>query len=175
MSAVPHHLQRRFEQKWAARFGPPPAAINAPKNVGSKAAPAPPAGRRGVRQKPKETPAGVKPSRRSLRPAFPAHAGTSAAYRFSTAMEEHVLAATAVPLNETVAFGRIEPLHCPGCHLQPLKNSVGSQPSLNAPCPARKLAVVGSMKRKKKFKPTLLRRSAPMSEPESEISDPPQV
>jgi hypothetical protein len=41
MSAIPLHLQRRFEQKWASRFGPP-VTINPLKNVGAKAAPATP-------------------------------------------------------------------------------------------------------------------------------------
>jgi hypothetical protein len=35
MSAIPLHLQRRFEQKWAARFVPPVAAV-APKSIASK-------------------------------------------------------------------------------------------------------------------------------------------
>jgi hypothetical protein len=58
MSAIPLHLQRRFEQKWAARFSPPPAAVNAPKNVGPKATPTTPTGRRGARQMPKKSPPG---------------------------------------------------------------------------------------------------------------------
>jgi hypothetical protein len=32
MSAIPLHLQRRFEQRWAARFVPPVAAV-APKSI----------------------------------------------------------------------------------------------------------------------------------------------
>jgi len=32
MSAIPLHLQRRFEQKWAARFVPPVASV-APKSI----------------------------------------------------------------------------------------------------------------------------------------------
>jgi hypothetical protein len=36
MTAIPLHLQRRFEQRWASRFTPPAASI-APKNVGTKA------------------------------------------------------------------------------------------------------------------------------------------
>jgi hypothetical protein len=36
MSAIPIHLQRRFEQRWASRFGLPVAAT-APKNIGMKA------------------------------------------------------------------------------------------------------------------------------------------
>jgi hypothetical protein len=32
MSAIPLHLQRRFEQRWAARFVPP-AASTAPKSI----------------------------------------------------------------------------------------------------------------------------------------------
>jgi hypothetical protein len=35
MSAIPLHLQRRCEQKWAARFVPPVAA-GAPKSIVSK-------------------------------------------------------------------------------------------------------------------------------------------
>jgi hypothetical protein len=35
MSAIPLHVQRRFEQKWASRFGLP-VAVNALKNVGVK-------------------------------------------------------------------------------------------------------------------------------------------
>jgi hypothetical protein len=35
MSAIPLHLQRRFEQRWAARFVPADAA--APKRIGPKA------------------------------------------------------------------------------------------------------------------------------------------
>jgi hypothetical protein len=36
MSAIPLHLQRRFEQRWASRFTHPTAST-APKNVGTKA------------------------------------------------------------------------------------------------------------------------------------------
>jgi len=32
MSPIPLHLQRRFEQRWAARFAPPVAAA-APKSI----------------------------------------------------------------------------------------------------------------------------------------------
>jgi hypothetical protein len=35
MSAIPLHLQRRLEQRWAARFDPPVAAV-APKSTVSK-------------------------------------------------------------------------------------------------------------------------------------------
>jgi hypothetical protein len=35
MSAIPLHLQRRFEQRWAARFVPPVASA-APKSIGLK-------------------------------------------------------------------------------------------------------------------------------------------
>ena len=35
MSAIPLHLQRRFEQRWASRFGLPVEAT-APKNIGMK-------------------------------------------------------------------------------------------------------------------------------------------
>jgi hypothetical protein len=35
MSAIPLYLQRRFEQRWAARFVPP-AASTAPKSINSK-------------------------------------------------------------------------------------------------------------------------------------------
>jgi hypothetical protein len=38
MSAIPLHLQRRFEQRWASRFTLP-VASNAPRNVGTKATP----------------------------------------------------------------------------------------------------------------------------------------
>jgi hypothetical protein len=37
MSAIPLHLQRRFEQRWAARFVSP-AASAAPKSIGLKGA-----------------------------------------------------------------------------------------------------------------------------------------
>jgi hypothetical protein len=37
MSDIPVHLQRRFEQRWAARFGPP-APSTAPKNLDLKRA-----------------------------------------------------------------------------------------------------------------------------------------
>ena len=36
MSAIPLHLQRRFEQRWASRFALPVVAV-ASKNVGTKA------------------------------------------------------------------------------------------------------------------------------------------
>jgi hypothetical protein len=55
MSAIPLHLQRRFEQRWASRFTLP-AASNAPKNVGAKTAPLT-MGRRAPRQRPKKNPA----------------------------------------------------------------------------------------------------------------------
>jgi hypothetical protein len=50
MSIIPLHLQRRFEQRWAARFGSLviPAA---PKNVGLKGSPV---NMRRSRQKPKK-------------------------------------------------------------------------------------------------------------------------
>jgi hypothetical protein len=35
MSSIPLHLQRRFEQRWAARFVPP-AACTAPKSLDLK-------------------------------------------------------------------------------------------------------------------------------------------
>jgi hypothetical protein len=35
MSDIPLHLQRRFEQRWAARFVPP-AASTAPKSINLK-------------------------------------------------------------------------------------------------------------------------------------------
>jgi hypothetical protein len=35
MSAIPLHLQRRFEQRWAARFISPVASV-APKRIGLK-------------------------------------------------------------------------------------------------------------------------------------------
>jgi hypothetical protein len=55
MSAIPLHLQRRFEQKWAFRFGPP-VAVNPPKNVGAKTVPITPTGRGSARQRPKKAP-----------------------------------------------------------------------------------------------------------------------
>jgi hypothetical protein len=55
MSAIPLHLQRRFEQKWAARFSQP-VTVNQPKNVGAKAAPTTAKNRRGVQQRQKKTP-----------------------------------------------------------------------------------------------------------------------
>jgi hypothetical protein len=57
MSAIPRHLQRRFEQKWATRFGPT-VTVSLPKNIGAKAAPVTPTGP----AKAKEKPAGVKPA-----------------------------------------------------------------------------------------------------------------
>jgi hypothetical protein len=59
MSAIPVHLERRFEQKWAARFGPVPAAVDASRTVAVKATPVTPTGRRGGAAKAaKEKPAG---------------------------------------------------------------------------------------------------------------------
>jgi hypothetical protein len=55
MSAIPIHLQRRFEQKWSSRFVPP-VASSAPKAVGTKAAPL--TGRHASRRKPKKNPPG---------------------------------------------------------------------------------------------------------------------
>jgi len=54
MSIIPLHLQRRFEQRWAARFGSLviPAA---PKNVGLKGSPV---NMRRARQKRKKNPPG---------------------------------------------------------------------------------------------------------------------
>ena len=49
MSIIPLHLQRRFEQRWAARFGSL-AIPAAPKNVGLKG----PVNMRRARQKPKK-------------------------------------------------------------------------------------------------------------------------
>ncbi|MGD0848480.1 hypothetical protein [Bradyrhizobium sp.] len=57
MSAIPIHLQRRFEQRWASRFGPPVA----PKKVETKATPSKSTGRPAVQQT-KEKTAGVTPS-----------------------------------------------------------------------------------------------------------------
>jgi hypothetical protein len=34
MSGIPLHLQRRFEQRWAARFVPPVATGASPKSIG---------------------------------------------------------------------------------------------------------------------------------------------
>ena len=53
MSIIPLHLQRRFEQRWAARFGSL-AIPAAPKNVGLKG----PVNMRRARQKPKKNPPG---------------------------------------------------------------------------------------------------------------------
>jgi hypothetical protein len=54
VSIIPLHLQRRFEQRWAARFGS--LAIPAvPKNVGLKGSPVK---MRLARQKPKKNPPG---------------------------------------------------------------------------------------------------------------------
>jgi hypothetical protein len=39
MGTVPLHIQKRFEQRWASRFGQTPAAVRAPKNAGEKAPP----------------------------------------------------------------------------------------------------------------------------------------
>jgi hypothetical protein len=99
MSAIPLHLQRRFEQKWAARFGPPPAAINAPKNVGSKATPATPTGRRGARQRPK------KPGRREAGGLLATSTNT-----FNLAIESDVCR-VAVLLGRTGRFGRSRRRH----------------------------------------------------------------
>jgi hypothetical protein len=60
MSAIPLHLQRRFELKWASRFSVP-VAVNAPKNAEAKATPTTPAFRPA---KTKEKPVGV--NRRAL-------------------------------------------------------------------------------------------------------------
>jgi hypothetical protein len=57
MSAIPIHLQRRFEQKWASRFALPVAV--ALKNVGTKAT----TGRRAVAPKTEEKPTMVKVQR----------------------------------------------------------------------------------------------------------------
>jgi hypothetical protein len=54
MGIIPLHLQRRFEQRWAARFGS--LVIPAvPKKVGLKGSPD---NMRGARQKPKKKPPG---------------------------------------------------------------------------------------------------------------------
>jgi hypothetical protein len=58
MSAIPLHLQRRFEQKWASRFSPP-VAVNAPKNVGAKATLTAPTGSPQRAAKVKEKPPGL--------------------------------------------------------------------------------------------------------------------
>jgi hypothetical protein len=60
MSAIPLHIQRRFDQKWASRFTLR-VAPNVPKNVGTKAA-ASTTGRRAATNK--EKPAGL--SRRAV-------------------------------------------------------------------------------------------------------------
>jgi hypothetical protein len=52
MSAIPVHLQRRFEQRWASRF--------ALKNVGTKATTSKSTGRRAVAAKTQEKPAMVE-------------------------------------------------------------------------------------------------------------------
>jgi hypothetical protein len=49
MSAIPVQLERRFEQKWAARFGLLPAAVDASRTVAAKDTPVTPTGRRGGR------------------------------------------------------------------------------------------------------------------------------
>jgi hypothetical protein len=53
MSAIPLHLQRKFEQRWAARFVPP-VSPNSPKVDGAKAARPTSTRRRAARQKPKK-------------------------------------------------------------------------------------------------------------------------
>jgi hypothetical protein len=55
MSIIPLHLQRRFEQRWAARFGSL-VIPTIPKNVGLKGSPV---SIRRARQKPKKNPAGL--------------------------------------------------------------------------------------------------------------------
>jgi hypothetical protein len=57
MNAIPLHIQRRFEQRWASRFAPP-AASNTPKKIGTKAISSTPTGRRVVRQRAKKNPPG---------------------------------------------------------------------------------------------------------------------
>jgi len=54
MGIIPLHLQRRFEQRWAARFGSLVIAAM-PKKVGLKGSPV---NMRGARQKPKKNPRG---------------------------------------------------------------------------------------------------------------------
>ena len=56
MSIIPLHIQRRFEERWAARFGSPVIEAT-PKNVGLKSSPST---LRHARGKTKEKPAGVK-------------------------------------------------------------------------------------------------------------------
>jgi hypothetical protein len=58
MSIIPLHLQRRFEERWAARFGSPVIEAT-PKNVGLKSSPST---LRRARGEAKEKPAGVKPA-----------------------------------------------------------------------------------------------------------------
>jgi hypothetical protein len=53
MSAIPVHLQRRFEQRWASRFALPVAAV-ASKNVGTKATTSKSTGRCAVAAKTQE-------------------------------------------------------------------------------------------------------------------------
>jgi hypothetical protein len=62
MSIIPLHLQRRFEQRWAARFGLL-VIPSAPKNVGLKGSPVNIAPRVA---KAKEKPAGLSRRVRSL-------------------------------------------------------------------------------------------------------------
>jgi hypothetical protein len=57
MSAIPLHLERRFEQRWASRFARV-VTLNAPMAAGKKAAPSTLADRRALGQRPKEKPAG---------------------------------------------------------------------------------------------------------------------
>jgi hypothetical protein len=51
MSIIPLYLQKRFEQRWAARFG----SLAVPKKVGLKGSPV---NVRRTRQKPKKNPPG---------------------------------------------------------------------------------------------------------------------
>jgi hypothetical protein len=56
MSIIPLHLQRRFEQRWAARFGSL-VIRDVPKRVGLKGSPV---DMRRSRQKPKKDPPGCE-------------------------------------------------------------------------------------------------------------------
>jgi hypothetical protein len=62
MSIIPRHIQRRFEQRWVAQFGPL-VIPSVPKTVGLKGSPVNVAPRA---ERAKEKPAGLSPRVRSL-------------------------------------------------------------------------------------------------------------
>jgi hypothetical protein len=59
MSDIPLHIQRRLEQRWAARFTRGPNALN---DLGTKATRSNPTARRTVHETPIKNPPGAKPA-----------------------------------------------------------------------------------------------------------------